>query len=89
MAASQLAPMPFDVLPRPGQPIEERHLASAIQHMAYVVVRYGEVYAPLLDRLEHELGELQRRQSPTDRARRLLASVLPAQTDEGGRRAIC
>lgn len=75
---------PSEFLPAPGQPIEEHHLVAAVRELAYVVVTYGEKYAPLLDRMERELADLRRRQKPVDHARR----ILEAYTLEGGVRAI-
>lgn len=51
--------------------------------MAYIVLRHGETYAPLLDRLDREY-EAARRDDPAQRARRILESY----TDAGGRNAI-
>jgi hypothetical protein len=52
-------------------------LEGALAVVAYIVVRHGDVYAPLLDRLEHEVEEAKRRGSHRDRAQRILDS-LPA-----------
>ncbi|MRX32836.1 hypothetical protein [Aminobacter sp. MDW-2] len=49
----------------------ERVLAA----VAYIVVRHGEEYVPLLDRVEQELEEARKRSSQRDRARRILASL--------------
>ncbi len=73
-----------ELLPPPGEPIEERHLVAAVQEMAYVVVTYGEVYAPYLERCERELAEMRHRRAPVERARRILESY----TLDGGVRAI-
>lgn len=61
-------------------------IERALRFVAYLVARddEGEVYVPILDRLEEELAECRRRELPRDRARRLLA----AHTVEGGLRAI-
>ena len=58
----------------------ERYVAAA----AYVTARYGEVYAPLFDRLERELAAARRRADPVARARRYLQD----QTDAGALKAI-
>ena len=79
-----MAPEGSDILPPPGRPVEEYHLAAAIRYAAYVVVRYGDVYAPIFDRLETEMVEKRRRRSPADRARLALA----AYTVDGGMKAI-
>lgn len=42
--------------------------------LAYVVERYGERYAPLLERLEREYETAMRREPPRERARRILAA---------------
>lgn len=41
--------------------------------MAYIVENYGEVYAPILDRLEREYEAALAREAPKERARRILA----------------
>ena len=48
------------------------------------IPRLFTVYAPILDRLEAELAEMQRRQRPVDRAR----AILEAYTVDGGVKAI-
>jgi hypothetical protein len=68
----------------PGEEVSVEHLEKALLLAAYVVLRYGEAYAPLLERLEHEVVERRRRVAPADRARR----ILEAYTLEGGRKAI-
>jgi hypothetical protein len=57
----------------------ERALALA----AYIVVRYGKVYAPILERLEREV-EAARKDDPVVRARKVLESY----TDRGGLNAM-
>jgi hypothetical protein len=56
-------------------PLAER-IQRALVLAAYVVVRHGPVYAPLLDRLEREL-DAARRNDPTDRAKHILATYAP------------
>jgi hypothetical protein len=46
-------------------------IERALVLAAYVVVKHGPVYAPLLERLEKEL-QAARRNDPTERARRIL-----------------
>jgi hypothetical protein len=58
-------------------------LERALAVMAYVVLRHGAVYAPILARLEREV-EAARRDDPLVRARR----ILDAYTDVGGRKAM-
>lgn len=68
-------------LPDPSQ-VDE--LEADIVYMAYVVENFGDIYAPILDRLLAELDALRRQESPRDRARR----ILNAYTREGGVKAI-
>jgi len=75
---------PSGIMPLPGHPVEERHIEAGVRFMAYVVVRRGEAYAPIFERLEAELAEIRRRRSPADRARMLLS----AHTLDGGLKAI-
>lgn len=48
-------------------------LEQALTIMAYIVVRHGDQYSPLLERIEAELTTQRHRQSKTDRARQILA----------------
>jgi hypothetical protein len=48
-------------------------LERALVLAAYIVLRHGPVYAPYIDRLEREL-EVARRNDPTERAKRILAT---------------
>ena len=75
---------PNGIMPEPGQPFEIRHVEAAIKAVAYAVVVHGEVYAPILDRLEAELAEMHRRRRPVDRAK----AILEAYTVDGGVKAI-
>lgn len=59
-------------------------LRAALVLAAYVVARHGDVYAPILDRLEKEYKEAEAKGRPIDRARR----ILEAYTFDGGRKAI-
>lgn len=52
-----------------------RRIEEIVAQMAWLVLRHGDVYAPLLERLEHELQAARTREPPADRARRLLAAV--------------
>lgn len=73
-------------VPLPGKPLEERHLVDAVNYAAYVVVRYGEKYAPAFEVVERELAEFRAKRSPLDRARR----IMELQTiDAEGLKAIC
>ena len=55
--------------------VDEARLRHGLAVAAYIVVRHGDAYAPILDRLQAELDAMQRRQSPAERARRVLASL--------------
>ncbi len=57
---------------------------SAIEYMLYVVDNYGDRYMPILDALINDLEEIERREGPRERARRMLA----AHTLDGGLKAI-
>lgn len=50
-------------------------LEKAVHAMAYIVLRHGEAYGPLLDRLADELEARRRAPSARDRAQRILASM--------------
>ncbi|GGA55384.1 hypothetical protein GCM10011499_26950 [Pelagibacterium lentulum] len=43
--------------------------------LAYIVVRHGDVYGPLLDAIERELAEARQRVSHRDRAKQILAAM--------------
>lgn len=66
------------------EPITLERIDRALVTMAYIVVKHGPTYAPILDRLEREAEEMRRQEAPVDRARRLLE----AYTLDGGRNAI-
>jgi hypothetical protein len=53
-------------------------LERALVTMAYIVVRHGAVYAPILDRLEREIEDRRRQAEPVERARRLLEAYTRA-----------
>ncbi len=72
------------IVPCGGRPVEERHLEKAIRYMAYVVARYGDVYAPIFARLEDDLADIRRSRTPAERARR----YMEAHTLDGGLKAI-
>ena len=52
-------------------------IEEALTVAAYLVLRHGEAYAPVMERLERELDQVRRRAPSTDRARRIL-NTLPA-----------
>jgi hypothetical protein len=58
-------------------------LERALAVVAYVVLRHGAVYAPILERLEREV-EAARRDDPMMRAQRILHGYTAA----GGRKAM-
>lgn len=47
-------------------------LEGALALIAYIVLRHGDAYAPLLFRLEREMEDVRRRQSHQERARQIL-----------------
>jgi hypothetical protein len=57
--------------PKAVPPLLVERMERALVLAAYVVVRHGPVYAPLLERLEREL-KIARRNDPTERAKRIL-----------------
>lgn len=52
-------------------------LEWCLEQAAYVVVTYGAVYAPLLDRIERELALAMSREDSMARARAILARRAP------------
>jgi hypothetical protein len=74
--------------------IDPDRLHRAMLHMAYLVERYGNKYAPEFERLADAWEALQSRDSPAARARRLLAAhTIPhpprdLYTRDGGLKAI-
>ncbi|WP_334150966.1 hypothetical protein [Hyphomicrobium sp.] len=56
----------------PSRSLTER-IERALVLAAYIVVRHGPVYAPIVARLEREL-EVARRTDPTEQAKRILAT---------------
>lgn len=59
---------------RGGEPVTPERIERALCLVAYLVARddEGEVYLPILDRLEGELRTIRMAESPRERARRLL-----------------
>lgn len=51
-----------------------QEIERGLQVVAYLVVRHGDTYVPLLDRLETELEAEKHRQAPRDRAAKILAT---------------
>lgn len=73
---------------RQAPPLDNREptlkdLERALAMAAYIVLRHGHEYAPILDRLEREV-ERARKDDPQVRARRILERY----TSAGGRKAI-
>lgn len=62
---------------RPAQPdtVSMERLEKAVHAMAYIVLRHGDVYGPLLDRLADELEARKAAPSARDRAQRILAQM--------------
>jgi len=52
--------------------ITTEEIREAMVYMAYIVEKYGDVYAPILDRLEREYEAALSRETPKERARRIL-----------------
>lgn len=50
-------------------------LEKTLHALAYIVVRHGEVYGPLLERVERELEEARLKTSHRDRAQQILAKL--------------
>lgn len=59
-------------------------IRRAIKFMLYVVDTYGDRFLPILESLIADLDAMEKRESPQDRARRILA----AYTLDGGLKAI-
>lgn len=61
---------------RHAEPVTPERIERALRLVAYLVARddEGEVYLPILDRLEEELAECRRWERPRDRALRLLSA---------------
>lgn len=51
-------------------------LEKKLAVLAYIVLRHGEAYVPLLDRLEEEIEEVRKRGSYRDRAQQILRNSL-------------
>lgn len=75
---------PSEALRREKEAITVARVERALVFAAYVLEKYGDRYAPILERLERELEELRRQENPRDRARRILETY----TRDGGVKAI-
>jgi len=51
-------------------------LEKRLAVMAYIVLRHGDVYAPLMERIEQEIEETRKRGSARDRAQQILRGSL-------------
>lgn len=75
---------PSEVLRKEEAPITLERLERALVFTAYLVEKYGDRYASILERLEREFEELRRHENPRARARRILDTY----TRDGGEKAI-
>ena len=66
------------------EPMTVARVERAVVFAAYVVEKYGDQYAPILDALIADLEAMRRQDTPRERARRILA----AHTLDGGLKAI-
>lgn len=57
----------------PTDAVTIERLEKAVHALAYIVVRHGEKYGPLLDMLDDELEQLRKAPSALDRAQRILS----------------
>jgi len=64
--------MKFEKCHISDEPVTIEEIEKALAVAAYLVVRYGPVYAPLVDRLERELEDAKRNE-PIAKAKRILA----------------
>lgn len=55
--------------------VSVERLEKAVHAMAYIVLRHGEKYGPLLERLADELELRRTTPTATDRARQILARM--------------
>lgn len=69
---------PSDVTPAGNMRVME--LECALHIMAYIVVTHGEVYGPILARVESELDAARKASSYSDRAAEILAKIKTPQT---------
>lgn len=58
--------------PTTANSVTVERLEKAVHAMAYIVVRHGEQYGPLLDMLDDELTAMTRAPSARERAQRIL-----------------
>lgn len=62
---------------RVGATVTPAEIEEAMVYTAYLVEKYGDAYAPVLDRLIADHEEAQRQGTPRDRARRVLDAYGP------------
>lgn len=55
-----------------------QYLEQRLAVMAYIVLRHGDVYAPLMERIEEEIEEVRKKGSVRDRAQQILKGSLQA-----------
>lgn len=67
-----------------SEPMTIARVERAVVFAAYVVEKYGDEYAPVLDALIADLEAMRRQDTPRERAQRILA----AHTLDGGLKAI-
>lgn len=63
-------------MPQPDASLET--LEQALVTAAYLVLRHGPAYTPILERLEEEVERARRLDSARDRARRIMMNLKPA-----------
>lgn len=63
-------------MPQPEASLET--LEQALVTAAYLVLRHGSAYTPILERLEEEVERARRLDSARDRAQRIMMNLKPA-----------
>lgn len=53
-------------------PITFQEIEEAMVYVAYLVEKYGDAHAPVLDRLEREFEAARLKEQPREKARRIL-----------------
>ncbi len=67
------------------EPITIERIERALVYAAYVVVRYGPQFAPIVERLEHELEAAKKSEDAVAHARQILAVLGDKYPKEAGR----
>ncbi len=65
-------------------PVTAAQIEEALVYTAYLVEKYGDAYAPMMDAFIRDLDEARRQESPRIRAR----AILQGHTVDGGLKAI-